>query len=266
MPKNIVQPASEWATGNRSAHPPFADPHLRAACADLAMTPAIARWIIETYTSPGEIICDPNPGPGVVLAETVRAGRHALALPTEPRWESALQANLDLARPAHNAGHATLLDGIDDPRAADLPGAIDLVLTGLRYTPASDPSQVLVGLYEDLTAIVDWIWPGGHVAITCRPWRRHGRLLDLPGTIHDAAAAVGLVPADHCIGLTAPGRGKLVRSGTVSGAHLANNTDFPTPGTAQSAHLDVLVFRLLSHSDDDADQICNSVTDGNPIQ
>lgn len=240
MPKNIVQPASEWATGNRSPHPQIADRHLGAPCADLAMTPAIARWIIETYTSPGEIICDPNPGLGIVLAETVHAGRHALALPTEPRWESTMQANLDLARLVHNAGHATLLKGADDPRDADLPGAIDLVLTGLRHTPASDPSQVLVGLYEDLNAIADWIWPGGHVVITCRPWCCHGCLVDLAGAIHEAVDAVGLIPA-----LLTPFHGAQLRTPlhNLSCGEAPESTDLHSRPTAQGQSA-VFAFQL----------------------
>ncbi|WP_338603026.1 hypothetical protein [Saccharopolyspora sp. SCSIO 74807] len=137
------------------------------------------------------------------------------------------------------------MDSVDDPRAAELPGAVDLVFTGLRHTPRSDPSRVLVGLYEDLDAVADWVWPGGHIVITCRPWRRHGRLLDLPGKIHDAADAIGLVPADHCIALTAPIRGNRVRPRIVSRAgRLPESTDIHGPTTAISAHLDVLVFRL----------------------
>lgn len=244
MPKNVVRPANVWATGNRSPRQQIIGRHVGATRSDTALTPAIARWIIETYTEPGEIVCDPNPGPGLVLAEAVRAARHALALPTQPRWESALEANLDLARLAGSAGQATLLDSIDDPRAADLPGVVDLVLTGLRHTPASDPSRVLVGLYEDLDAVADWVWPGRHVVITCHPWRRRGRLLDLPGKIHDAAEAVGLVPSDHCIALTAPARDGHVRSrARMHTGSFPESTDAHGLPTARPAHIDVLIFR-----------------------
>lgn len=247
MPKNVVRPASVWATGNRSPRQQIVGRYIGATRSDAALPPVIARWIIETYTAPGEIVCDPNPGPGLVLAEAVRAGRRALALPTQPRWESALEANLDLARLAGAAGRATLLDGIDDPRAADLPGAVDLVLTGLRHTPASDPSRVLVGLYEDLDAVANWVWPGGHVVVTCRPWRRRGRLVDLPGQIHEAADAVGLVPVDHCIALIAPMHEHQVRPRRSArvGDH-PEDTDLHGCRTTQPAHLDVFVFQLPS--------------------
>ncbi|MEV4648355.1 DNA modification methylase [Saccharopolyspora sp. NPDC049357] len=245
MPKALLRPASVWDTGHTTPARQIADRHVGATRADTALTPDVARQIITTYTAPGDAVCDPNPGPGLVLAEALRAGRDAIGLPAEPRWESALEANLDLARLAGPVGTATLLDSVDDPRAAELPGAVDLVLTGLRHTPASDPSQVLVGLYEDLDAAADWVWPGGHIVITCRPWRRHGRLLDLPGKVGDAADAIGLVPADHCIALTAPTRGDRVRPRIVTRAgHLPENTDIHGRTTAISAHLDVLIFRL----------------------
>ncbi|MBA0127298.1 DNA modification methylase [Haloechinothrix sp. YIM 98757] len=251
MPKNVVCPASVWATGQRSPRQHIADRLVGATRSETALTPAIAGWIIETYTDPGAIVCDPNPGPGLVLAEAVRAGRHALALATQPRWESALEANLDLARLAGSAGHATLLDSIDDPRAADLPGAVDLMLTGLRHTPTSEPSRVLVGLYEDLTAVADWVWPGGHIVITCRPWRRRGRLLDLPGKIHDAAEAVGLVPADHCIALTAPMHGHQLRPRHISRTgHRPESTDLHGQPTAHPTHIDVLIFRAPTTAPD----------------
>lgn len=245
MPKTALRPGSVWDTGRATPAQQLADRHVGATRGDTALTPKVARQIITTYTAPGDTICDPNPGPGLVLAEALRAGRDALGLPADPRWESALEANLDLARLAGPVGNATLLDSVDDPRAAELPGAVDLVFTGLRHTPRSDPSRVLVGLYEDLDAVADWVWPGGHIVITCRPWRRHGRLLDLPGKIHDAADAIGLVPADHCIALTPPIRGNRVRPRIVSRAgHLPESTDIHGRPTAISAHLDVLVFRL----------------------
>lgn len=245
MPKNVMRPASVWDTGQTSPRQQVADRHIGATRSDTALTPAVARWIIATYTRPGDTVCDPSPGPGIVLAEAVRAGRHALALPTEDRWESALEDNLDLARLAGPVATATVLDSVDDPRAADLPGAVDLVLTGLRHTPASDPSRVLVGLYEDLDAVADWGWPGGHVVVACRPWRRRGRLLDLPGQIHDAAHAIGLVPADHCVALTAPMRGQRVRPRLGTHAdHIPENTDLHGSRTVQPAHLDILVFRV----------------------
>lgn len=251
MPYSARGPVSVWNTGQHGPRRQLDGRHVGATRADTALTPAIARRILDTYTGPGDTVCDPIPGPGLVLAEAVRAGRNAVGLPTEPRWESPLEANLDLARLAGPVGALTLLDSVDDPRTAELPGAVDLVLTGVRHTPADDPARVLVRLYDALDAVADWVWPGGHVVITCRPWRRRGRLVDLPGQIHDAADAVGLVPADHCIALTAPVRGQHVRPRAITRAitrakDLPELADLHGRTAARPAHIDVLTFRLPS--------------------
>ncbi|MEV0700081.1 DNA modification methylase [Saccharopolyspora sp. NPDC050389] len=192
----------------------------------------MVQQIITTYTSPGDTVCDPNPGSGLLLAEVVRAGRKALGLlPTQVQWESFLEANL--ARLTGSVGTAALLDSADDPRAAELPGAIDFVLTDLRHTPECDPSQVLVDLYEDLDAVADWVWPGAHIVVTCRPWRRRGHLLDLHSEIHDVADAIGLIHENRA-------HPRIVtRTGTSP-----ERTDIHGHLTSHPAHLDVLVVRL----------------------
>lgn len=244
MPKNLVGPPSVWATGQCTPQRQVSDRHVSMSRSDIALTPVIAQWIIQTYTEPGDLVCDPNPGPGLALVESIRADRHVVALSPHPRWQSALEANLDLARLAGSTGEATLLDGIDDPRAASLPGAVDLVLTGLRPTPASDPSRLLVNLYEDLGAVADWVWPGGHVIITCRPWRRRRHLVDLPGQIHDAASAVGLKSADHCVALASPIHDYQVRARQARNRITDPRThDIHGIPTAHPTHLDVLVFQ-----------------------
>ncbi|RKT86435.1 hypothetical protein SAMN05421805_10676 [Saccharopolyspora antimicrobica] len=244
MPKTALRPGSVWDTGSTSPALQIANRHIGATRGDTALTPAIARHIITTYTALGDTICDPNPGPGVVLAEAVRTGRDAVGLPTQPRWESALEANLDLARLAGATGTTTLLDSVDDPRATELPGAVDLVLTGLRHAPSSDPSQILVELYEDLDAVADWVWPGRHIVITCRPWRHRGRLLDLPDKIHDAANAIGLVPTEHCVALTAPMRGNQIRPRITRVRSHPESFDHHGRPTAFPVHIDVLIFQV----------------------
>lgn len=213
--------------------------------ADTALTVALARHILAAYTGRGDTVCDPDPGPGLVLAQALRAGRHAVGLQPQPHWEPVLEDNLNLARRAGAIGTATLLEGVDDPRAAGLPTAVDLVLTGLRHTPADHPSALLVDLHERLNAITEWVWPCGHVVITCRPWRRHGRLLDLPGMIREAVEATGLDPVEDWFALTVPVRGLqgpprvLTRSGPGPDA-----TELGHRSTTRPTPLDVFVFRV----------------------
>lgn len=245
MTEYSTRATSVWDTGRASVRHQLKNRYVGATRSDGALTPAIARRVIATYTAPGDTVCDPNPGAGIVLAEAVRAGRNAVGIQPPHRWQSVCEANLDHARLAGPTTAATLLDSVADPRAATLPGAIDLVLTGLRRTPATDPVRALVRLHDVLTHVADWVWPGGHIVVTCRPWRRHGRLLDLPGQITDAADAVGLVPVDHCIALTAPVRGNQVRPRIVArSARSSEDTDATCRPLARAVHVDALVFRV----------------------
>ena len=90
-----------------------------------------------------------------------------------------------------------------------------------------------------------WVWPGGHIVITYRPCRHQGRLVELPAAIHEAAHAIGLIPADNCTTLTAPLRNDRDRLRNVrcAGAH-PENTGIHGNMTAALADLNVLVFRL----------------------
>ncbi|GGM81025.1 hypothetical protein GCM10012275_59590 [Longimycelium tulufanense] len=218
MPKNLVRPTSVWGTGQRSPRQPLADRHVTATRSDTALTPAIARWIIATYTAPGDIVCDPSPGPGLVLAEALRAGRHALGLATQPQWDSVLEANLDLARLAGPVGTATLLDGVDDPRATELPGAVDLVLTGLRHTPASDPSRILVGCTRTSTPLPTGSGPAG------TSWS--------PAGLRTAAASCSTCPARST---RSPTRRALCPPTTASRSPRPYATDTCAPGSARRA-------------------------------
>lgn len=82
------RPASVWATGDIALADQLADRYVAATrAAALAMSPAVARRIILTYTAPGDTVLDPNPTAGVALAESVRTGRHAVGLqPRRSRW------------------------------------------------------------------------------------------------------------------------------------------------------------------------------------
>lgn len=97
MPQTLLRSASVGDTDHTTPALQIADRRVGATRADTALTQQVARQIITPYTDPDDTVCDPNPEPGLVLTETLRAGRDALGLPTQPRWEAALEAN-DLAR------------------------------------------------------------------------------------------------------------------------------------------------------------------------
>ncbi len=61
--------------------------------------------------------------------------------------------------------------------------------------------RLLAGFRRILAALTEVIRPGGHVAITVRPWREHAELIDLPSQIIDCAIRAGLVPVERCVAL-----------------------------------------------------------------
>lgn len=50
------------------------------------MHPELARWIIEQYSSEGDLILDPMAGIGTTVIEAMLLGRHAIAIEIEPKW------------------------------------------------------------------------------------------------------------------------------------------------------------------------------------
>lgn len=249
-----TRPASVWDTGRDNLHTQLADRYIPPTRTDtLTLSPVLARQIITTYTTPGAVVLDPDTHAGIVPCEALRAGRHGVGVHTA-RGLSRRVCAANLAR-AHShpnnidtptgTGTATLLDGLDDPRAARLPGAVDLLLTALRPGPHTDPTRLLDTLRHTLDTATNWVWPGGHLVITTPPCYRHGLLVDLPSQIHQITDTLGLLPVDHCIALTRPIRRQQISIPASTppprrGAAHRNQSSLP----AIAVHVDVLVFWL----------------------
>ena len=60
-----------------------------------------------------------------------------------------------------------------------------------------------IDLSEILTALAEFMRPGGHIAITVRPWREHAELIDLPSQILTCGRNAGLIPVERCAALLA---------------------------------------------------------------
>ncbi len=152
------------------------------------------------------------------------------------------RANLELARDRgydHDgevvAGDARQLETLLPPQYR---GQVALVVTSPPYGPslhgqvstASDPSgdgkvhkyhhrygntldrgnlanighhRLLSGFTRILAACAQVLRPGGHVAITVRPWREHSELIDLPSQILACGIHAGLVPVERSVALLA---------------------------------------------------------------
>lgn len=278
MPKPCL-PTSVWPVAQKTAPSQRKNRYLPASSAHPAkMLPAIARSAVEAYTSPGDVVCDPMCGIGTTLVEAIHLGRDAVGIEYEPRWAEIALANLAHAHAngANGKGEVLVGDGRHlsatiDPALRDL---VALVLTSPPYGPSlhghvhtvagggvhkfnntysNDPANLgAVGLDELLQAVLDILIgcrrilrPGGIVAMTVRPWRENGRLIDLPGLIGNLADAARLDLFERNVALLAGLRsGRLVpRASFFAMEHARKSRQRGSLPRLVIAHEDVLVFR-----------------------
>jgi hypothetical protein len=202
------------------------------------MLPAIASRVIEAFTRPGELVVDPMCGIGTTLVEAVHAGRRAVGIEYEPHWVDVARANLDLARDAGVDHDARVFHGDARQLASLLPpayvGQAALVVTSPPYGPSTHGQvsvsrtagiqkyhhlygntldrgnlanighhRLLAGFTRILAGLTGYLRPGGHIAITIRPWREHAELIDLPSQILACGRHAGLIPVERCVALLA---------------------------------------------------------------
>jgi len=196
------------------------------------MLPELARTLILRYTSPGDVVLDPMSGIGTTLVEAMHAGRQALGMEYEHRWAAIAEDNLAHARRSGASGRGRVVHG--DARQASTrlrhyTGRVAFVLTSppygaslhgdvrradgqliKRHNRYSDDrrnlayqgfGQLLAGFTEILAECSRLLRPGGIVAVTARPWRVHGRLVDLPGAVITAGEKAGLLPSERLAAL-----------------------------------------------------------------
>jgi hypothetical protein len=74
-----------------------------------------------------------------------------------------------------------------------------------------DHDELVAGFTQILAGAAAILRPGGIVAITARPYRRHGELIDIPGMVVTAGLAPGLRLREECAALIAGVRdGRLI--------------------------------------------------------
>jgi hypothetical protein len=80
---------------------------------------------------PRDTVCDPDCGAGTVVAEAVRARRHAIGITGDPHVWEAPRAALTAAKARGAPGDGMILDELPDRRSWTGLGPIDLVLTAI---------------------------------------------------------------------------------------------------------------------------------------
>lgn len=271
-------PLSVWPVAQRTSRAQRAGRYLPTSGAHPAkMLPATARAAIEAYSEPGDFVLDPMCGIGTTLVEAVHLGRDAVGVEYEPRWAELASSNLAHAKANGASGHGEIhigdgrhVSSLVDPA---LQGLVALVVTSPPYGPSvhghvrarpgrgvtkydctysSDPANLAaVGLDELLRAVRDilagcarLLRPGGLVAMTVRPWRRHGQLIDLPGAIGSTGEQAGLVLFERNVALLAGLRdGGLVSRASFFAIEQARKCRRRGVQQLIIAHEDVLVFR-----------------------
>jgi SAM-dependent methyltransferase len=272
-----------WLTAQQNSRAQRTGRYLPESVAHPAkMLPEIARQAIERFTEPGDLVIDPMCGIGTTLVEASHLDRRSFGAEYEPRWAKIAQKNLAHARTQGATGAARVIQAdardlahvappqllgtaalvlTSPPYGASLHGQIrSTAETGQRgvqkfdYTYSRDKGnlahagihELIEGFAAILTACRDLLRPGGIVAVTARPWREHGNLIDLPGEVLAAGAIAGLAPVQRCVALLAGVRdGELIAR--PSFFQLANVRRKREEGEPQSiiVHEDLLLFQKI---------------------
>jgi hypothetical protein len=273
-------PGSVWLTGQKPSR------ELRKGRYDSEsithpgkMLPTIARYAINTYTQPGDVVLDPMAGIGTTVIEAMHLGRNGIGVEYEDRWAALAAVNIALAEKQGATGTGEVYTGdsrqlpsLLQPR---MRGKVALVVTSPPYGPSThghvrtpgprrgkvrklhhryggtdnlayrDRDTLAEGFAEILAGCRAILRPGGHVAVTARPYRRHGELVDIPGMVVAAGQAAGLEPVEECVALMAG-----VRNGVLvpraSFFQIKNVGDAIADGDPQwlVQHEDVIVLQL----------------------
>lgn len=236
---NCELPVSVWATAQTSPSAQRKNRYTRESTAHPAkMLPDVARYAIAHYTQPGDLVLDPMCGIGTTLVEAVHLGRRAVGVEYEPHWVTVANNNLGLAteQGVDHDGHVFHGDArqLSTLLPAELRGQAALVVTSPPYGPSTHgrvavaPGEgiqkyfhqygstldrgnlanvghhrLLSGFTRILTAVAEFMRPGGHIAITVRPWREHAELIDLPSQIVTCGRNAGLIPVERSVALLA---------------------------------------------------------------
>ncbi|MFI7680073.1 TRM11 family SAM-dependent methyltransferase [Actinophytocola sp. NPDC049390] len=271
---------SVWTTAQASPAAQRKNTYVPESTAHPAkMLPEVVRHAVAHYTRPGELVLDPMCGIGTTLVEAVRLGRRAVGVEYEPHWVGVAKANLKLAREQGFDHEARVFHGDARQLVTLLPseyvGQAALVVTSPPYGPSTHGQvavapgagvqkyhhlygntldrgnlanighhRLLAGFTRILAALRTFLRPGGHIAITIRPWREHAELIDLPSQILACGRTAGLIPVERNVALLArAAETDLVARGSFFQRDFIRKQREAGLPLHLIAHEDVLVFR-----------------------
>ncbi|MFC9973844.1 TRM11 family SAM-dependent methyltransferase [Spirillospora sp. NPDC127200] len=275
--------ASVWTTGQRPSRTQRTGRYTPESMRHPGkMLPSIAAQVIEAFTRPGELVVDPMCGIGTTLVEAIHRGRDAIGVEYESEFTQLALGNLLLAKKQDATGTVKLCRGDGAAIATlfgDRRGQAALVLTSppygasthgqvrsardngggkiqkahFRYAPSGSGrgnlayrglGELLEGFGRILTGSAELLAPFGVVAVTVRPFRVNGELVDLPGMVAQTAEQAGLVLVDRFAALLAGVRdgGLVNRASFFQLVETRRARERGVPACA-SAHEDLLVFQ-----------------------
>ncbi|XVS62027.1 TRM11 family SAM-dependent methyltransferase [Actinosynnema sp. CA-299493] len=274
---------SVWTTAQASPAAQRKNTYVPESTAHPAkMLPEVVRHAVTHYTRPGELVLDPMCGIGTTLVEAVRLGRRAVGVEYEPHWVDVANANLDLATEQGIDHDGRVFQGDARQLVTLLPeeyvGQAALVVTSPPYGPSTHGQvsavpgvgvqkyhlygntldrgnlanighhRLLAGFTRILAALRTFLKPGGHIAITIRPWREHAELIDLPSQILACGRTAGLIPVERNVALLARvAATDLVARGSFFQRDFIRKQREAGLPLHLIAHEDVLVFRTALH-------------------
>jgi tRNA1(Val) A37 N6-methylase TrmN6 len=256
------------------------------------MLPAIARYAIRTYTTPGDVVLDPMAGIGTTLVEAMRLGRRGVGVEFEPEWVAKAADNIRRSELAGAPGRAEIYAGdstvLPSLLPANLRGQVALVITSPPYGPSThghvrtpgprrgkvrkihhkyggagnlayrSHHELADGFSEILAGCRTLLRPGGHIVVTARPYRRHGELVDIPGMVEAAGINARLDLVEECIALICGVRDSVIIP-RASFFQQKNIRDAVAAGDPQwlLQHEDVLLFKAPFRASSDATTASN---------
>ena len=281
-----VSGSSVWSTGQRTAAVQRTGRYLPESRNHPGkMLPAIAAQAIATYTSPGDLVIDPMCGSGTTLVEAIHQGRQAIGIEYESPFAQLSRNNIALAQRSGATGEATVVCGDARLMLEQLGTQLEqrsrrasLVLTSPPYGPsvhgqvqasgdhpvaktfdrystdranlAHQSHQALVEGFTDILAKSrQLLATDGVVAVTARPYRRAGLLVDIPGDVIRAGEAAGLVLHERLVCLLTKVDGdRLIPRSSFFQLHAVRQARAAGRPLAVIAHEDLLIFRRPNSS------------------